>query len=59
MDEVTLYRSRTSKSHALHQRGQRVMPLGVESNFRYFDPYPVFIDHASGAISDHGHSIGP
>ena len=48
-DEVDRYRQRTSGSRALIERGRRTMPLGVESNFRFFEPYPIFIDRALGA----------
>ena len=47
--EVDRYRQRTSGSRALIERGRRTMPLGVESNFRFFEPYPIFIDRALGA----------
>ncbi len=43
------YFERTPASRALVERGGRVMPLGVESNFRFFDPYPLFIDRGAGA----------
>jgi glutamate-1-semialdehyde 2,1-aminomutase len=43
------YRERTPASRTLVDRGRRTMPLGVESNFRFFDPYPLFIDRAAGA----------
>jgi glutamate-1-semialdehyde 2,1-aminomutase len=49
MDELARYRERTPRSRALQERGARVMPLGVESNFRFFEPYPIYIDHASGS----------
>jgi glutamate-1-semialdehyde 2,1-aminomutase len=48
MDEVARYRSRTPRSEAVHRRALATIPLGVESNFRFFDPYPIFIDHAAG-----------
>jgi len=47
--EVDRYQQRTSASRALIERGRRTMPLGVESNFRFFEPYPIFIDRALGA----------
>jgi glutamate-1-semialdehyde 2,1-aminomutase len=49
MNELDRYRERTPRSHALRQRGLASMPLGVESNFRFYDPYPVFIDHGAGS----------
>lgn len=49
MNELDRYLERTPRSRALQQRGARVMPLGVESNFRFFDPYPIFLERASGS----------
>ena len=49
MTELDRYRERTRRSLALRQRGLSSMPLGVESNFRFYDPYPVFIDRGSGS----------
>ena len=43
------YVERTPASRAFIERGRRTMPLGVESNFRSFNPYPLFIDRAEGA----------
>jgi glutamate-1-semialdehyde 2,1-aminomutase len=43
------YEQRTPKSRALHQEASTWLPLGVTSNFRYFEPYPFFIDHAQGS----------
>ena len=53
MDHLTRYQERTPRSRELQQRARRVLPLGVESNFRFFDPYPIYIDRASG-IADLG-----
>ena len=49
MTELDTYTQRTHRSHDLQQRGTHSMPLGVESNFRFFEPYPLFIDRASGS----------
>jgi glutamate-1-semialdehyde 2,1-aminomutase len=49
MNELDRYLERTPRSRALQQRGARVMPLGVESNFRFFDPYPIFLERGSGS----------
>jgi glutamate-1-semialdehyde 2,1-aminomutase len=43
------YIERTPASRALGERGRRTMPLGVESNFRFFEPYPLFLDRGAGA----------
>ncbi|MGH9315322.1 MAG: aspartate aminotransferase family protein [Vicinamibacterales bacterium] len=48
MDHLTRYQERTPRSRELQQRARRVLPLGVESNFRFFSPYPIYIDHAEG-----------
>jgi glutamate-1-semialdehyde 2,1-aminomutase len=49
MDHLTRYQERTPRSRELQQRARRVLPLGVESNFRFFDPYPIYIDRAGGS----------
>ncbi len=49
MTELELYKQRTRTSLALQQRGTKSMPPVVESNFRFYDPYPIFIDRASGS----------
>ena len=49
MTEIERFRSRTPQSEAMYRRGLRTMPLGVESNFRFYDPYPLYIDRASGS----------
>jgi glutamate-1-semialdehyde 2,1-aminomutase len=46
--EMEKFASRTQKSRAALENGRRFIPLGVTSNFRYYPPHPVFVDHASG-----------
>lgn len=46
--EVETFKKRTPKSHAAHERAKKVVPLGVGSNFRAYDPYPLFISKAKG-----------
>jgi glutamate-1-semialdehyde 2,1-aminomutase len=43
------YRSRTTKSAALHARAREAMPLGVASSFQAYDPYPLFMTDARGS----------
>ena len=42
------YLSRTPRSQRAHQRAQQSTPLGVHSNFRFYEPYPVFVQKANG-----------
>jgi glutamate-1-semialdehyde 2,1-aminomutase len=43
------YKQRTRKSHTLHENARELLPLGVTSNFRYYEPYPIFIQRARGS----------
>jgi glutamate-1-semialdehyde 2,1-aminomutase len=47
--EIDRYRKQTKKSHAMYERADKVLPLGVSSNFRTFEPYPIYIDRAQGS----------
>ena len=49
MSSFPPYRDRTRRSRELQLRGLDSMPLGVESNFRFYEPYPLFIARGSGA----------
>src|SRR4051812_33242089 len=46
--EVELYEKRTPKSSAALKKSWPSMPLGVSSNFRSYEPYPLFIAEAQG-----------
>jgi glutamate-1-semialdehyde 2,1-aminomutase len=46
---LATYKRRTRKSYELHQRASDLLPLGVTSNFRYYEPYPVFSKRAQGS----------
>jgi len=46
--EYEVYRRLTPKSSALFERAKRRTPLGVHSNYRYLEPYPLFIRKAEG-----------
>lgn len=43
---LATYKQRTRKSYGLHQRAGELLPLGVTSNFRFYEPYPIFIQRA-------------
>ena len=47
--EVATYEKRTPKSRAALEKARPWMPLGVSSNFRIYEPYPMFIADARGA----------
>src|SRR5262245_27374214 len=47
--ELDRYRKQTAESYALYERASRVLPLGVSSNFRTFEPYPIYIERAQGS----------
>src|SRR6266850_670580 len=51
--EIDTYEKRTPKSRAALAKSWPLMPLGVSSNFRSYEPYPLFIENAKGtAIYD-------
>jgi glutamate-1-semialdehyde 2,1-aminomutase len=47
--ELERYGSQTRKSLAMYQRAERILPLGVSSNFRTYEPYPLYIERAQGS----------
>jgi glutamate-1-semialdehyde 2,1-aminomutase len=47
--ELDRYRSQTRKSVEMYARAEKVLPLGVSSNFRTYEPYPVYIQRAEGS----------
>ena len=47
--ELDRYRSQTQKSHEFYERAERILPLGVSSNFRTYEPYPIYIERAQGS----------
>src|SRR5450432_2632266 len=47
--EIATYEKRTPKSAAAHKRALQRIPLGVASNYRAYDPYPLFVDTAKGS----------
>src|SRR5215467_6684514 len=51
--ELTTYEKRTPKSAAAHKRALERIPLGVASNYRHYEPYPIFVrDGKAGRIHD-------
>ncbi|HEY7412166.1 MAG TPA: glutamate-1-semialdehyde 2,1-aminomutase [Vicinamibacteria bacterium] len=47
--ELERYHAQTRKSRELYERAEKVLPLGVSSNFRTYEPYPIYIERAQGA----------
>lgn len=51
--EVATYEKRTPKSADAHKRALQRIPLGVASNYRHYEPYPLFVkDGKAGRIHD-------
>jgi glutamate-1-semialdehyde 2,1-aminomutase len=47
--ELALYEKRTPKSAEAHKKAQKRIPLGVASNYRAYDPYPLFVSQGHGS----------
>jgi glutamate-1-semialdehyde 2,1-aminomutase len=47
--ELETFERRTPKSAAAHDRNLKRLPLGVASNYRAYDPYPIFVSEAAGS----------
>ena len=47
--EIATYEKRSPKSREAHQRALKRIPLGVASNYRAYDPYPLFVKEAKGS----------
>jgi glutamate-1-semialdehyde 2,1-aminomutase len=47
--EITTYQKRTPKSAEAHARALKRLPLGVASNYRAYDPYPIFVKEGQGS----------
>jgi len=52
--ELAVYERRTPKSREAHKRATARLPLGVASNYRAYDPYPIFARDGNGG---HIHDI--
>ncbi len=46
--EIAAYEKRTRKSAEAHKRALQRIPLGVASNYRAYDPYPLFVKEGRG-----------
>jgi glutamate-1-semialdehyde 2,1-aminomutase len=47
--ELDTFEKRTPKSAEAHKKNLRRLPLGVASNYRAYDPYPIFVKEGSGS----------
>src|SRR6202795_5055666 len=51
--EIDTYEKRTPKSATAYKRALERIPLGVASNYRHYEPYPIFVkDGKAGRIHD-------
>src|SRR5271168_309009 len=46
--ELATFERRTPKSAEAHKKNLKRIPLGVASNYRAYDPWPIFVKEASG-----------
>jgi len=46
--EVAEFERRTPKSAESHKKNLKRIPLGVASNYRAYDPYPIFVKEGQG-----------
>src|SRR5258708_27754620 len=47
--EIATYEKRTPKSGEAHKRALERIPLGVASNYRHYEPYPLFVKDGKGS----------
>ncbi len=47
--EIATYEKRTPKSAEAHKRALQRIPLGVASNYRHYEPYPIFVKDGKGS----------
>ncbi len=47
--ELATFERRTPKSAEAYKKNLKRLPLGVASNYRAYDPYPIFVKDASGS----------
>ena len=47
--ELETFERRTPKSAEAHKKNLKRIPLGVASNYRAYDPYPIFVKDAEGS----------
>jgi glutamate-1-semialdehyde 2,1-aminomutase len=46
--ELDTFERRTPKSAEAHKKNLKRIPLGVASNYRAYDPYPIFVEEGKG-----------
>ncbi|MFZ3340271.1 MAG: aminotransferase class III-fold pyridoxal phosphate-dependent enzyme [Terriglobales bacterium] len=46
--ELETFERRTPKSAEAHKKNLKRIPLGVASNYRAYDPYPIFVQDGNG-----------
>ncbi len=46
--ELETFERRTPKSAEAHKKNLKRIPLGVASNYRAYDPYPIFVQDGKG-----------
>jgi len=47
--EIDKWVAKTPKSAEAYERARKHVPGGVGSNFRFMDPYPMFVSRAQGS----------
>ena len=47
--EIALYEKRTRRSAEAHKKAEQRIPLGAASNYRAYDPYPIFVAEGRGS----------
>ncbi|PYX35733.1 MAG: aspartate aminotransferase family protein [Acidobacteria bacterium] len=47
--EISTFERRTPKSAEAHKKNLKRIPLGVASNYRAYDPYPIFVKEGKGS----------
>jgi len=47
--ELDTFTRRTRKSAEAHKKNLKRIPLGVASNYRAYDPYPIFVKEGQGS----------
>src|SRR5258707_13203802 len=45
--ELATFERRTPKSAEAHKKNLKRIPLGVASNYRHYEPWPIFVKEAS------------
>nr|NIP67346.1 aspartate aminotransferase family protein [Candidatus Bathyarchaeota archaeon] len=48
-ETLKTYTARTQKSKKLWEEAREVIPGGIGSGVRYFEPYPFFLSKAKGS----------